>query len=218
MFYGAIMKETWGRFMDSVAGVTAYSQLVKRYREKRPEGSFFYLTFNALRNELLMAISRQVGLCRAIGEKVDIGPAAKSTLADLEQEYKKLDTEDRNVLDFPDCGVKVMRDKSLAHFGSQIKKILDKNQYKITLKWETVERTISSIDKFCKEVEEHNQADWQSSTILGDVHGVEHGFDSVMTWMEMGHKYDDLSHKIALRGKCTVSVDWTKHEIVVHDD
>src|SRR5262249_30884788 len=131
-----------------------------------PEGSFFYLTWFAVKEKLLMTIAHAVPLCEHIAEEIDVGPNGQKALAELRDLYAKGNIKDRSSLDFEDCGVMAFRDKVLAHPCNKIKEIHGKDPYKIYVKWETVEATIKNIREFCEAVEHHNLKDWNTTSYL----------------------------------------------------
>jgi len=119
---------------------------------------------------------------------------------------------------FDDCGVGPFRDKCLGHPLNHIKRLLGKQEYVISLRWETVERTFEKIKQFFNEVEEHYVGDWNLSSWKQEVNGVEDCFERVVIGLGLGDKYERLMRVVMTKGTCKVSWDWQKREIIVMQD
>jgi len=213
--YCTMNKEKWMIFIQHLWATVGYWQLVKLYRDNHLPGSFFKFTAYALRDKLLMQLANSVHLCAEIAEKHEVGEKARTTLEQIKTVYRKGEADYR-ALRFEDCGIKPYRDKVLAHPAAIIKELFGKEQYQISLRWETIDQTLEKIKQFADEVEAHHAATWEMSTFKQDV-GVETGFRSLMIGLDNGEKYDKLKLSVALKGKPKVYVDWEKNEIVVED-
>jgi hypothetical protein len=165
-----------------------------------------------------MGISRIVQLCKEIGKNYDIGSAAQAALKDIESLYAKGEIpDDRMALVFEDCGVKVFRDKQLAHPLNEIKATLGKPNYQISMKWTTVEETIGKINKFCDEVEAHHRNDWGLTTYRGEHVGDDSGCSYVVRLIEKAGKWEHLKAQIAEKGSLMVHWDWNAGVLVIED-
>jgi hypothetical protein len=210
-------KDKWMAFIEHLWATIGYWQLVNYFRETNLSGSFFIFTRIAVRDKLLMLIAHSVHLCEEIAKEFDVGSHARETLEEIKVLYEKGDTRDRSVLTFEDCGVKAYRDKLLAHPLDHIKELLGKDQYQISLKWETIEQTLEKIKEFCDEVEVHHSGSWAMSTYKVEVPDVEVGIQAIRVAIERADKYETLQRKVALKGKATVFFDWQKDELVLED-
>jgi hypothetical protein len=190
------------KFIHSYWAMISYWEIIKLYRKHALPGAFFNLTMLACRNELLMRIAHTVHLCRQIAKEYDVGPDARTTLAEIEALFERGDTPDRSALNFDDCGVKPFRDKVLAHPLNQTKAVLGKQGYQISLKWATVEETLSKIKEFANEVEGHNlgSGKWHSATLKDEVIGLEPAFMDVKLALEAAAKFDRLRRAILIKG------------------
>jgi len=212
------MHDKWMKLIHHVWSTIFYWELVQQYMKDRPTDNFFHLTWYAIKDKLLLAIANTVPLCEQIITQIDIGPDAEKAFAELKELYKKGDLGDRSTLDFEDCGVKVLRDKVIAHPLSQIKEILGKDPYKISMKWDTVEATIDKIREFCAAVERHNAKDWQSSSYLQSTGDGADALKYILRSMEDAKKYHKLKLEIAKKGKPRVWYNWTSKDFVIEDD
>jgi hypothetical protein len=209
------MYEKWMKLINHFWSTIAYWELAKQYIKDQPSGSFFYLTWFAVKDKMLMNIAHDVHLCEQMATQIDIGLDGKKALAELQELYKKGDLDDRSALDFEDCGMKVFRDKVTAHPANQIKEILGKEPYKISVKWETIEATIGKIREFCQAVERQNLDDWNSSSYLEGTGDGADALKSVMRSMGDAKQYDDLKVKVAKAGKPRVWYDWNGRAFVI---
>ena len=212
------MHEKWMKVIRHVWSTICYWELAKQYLKDQPSGSFFLLAWHAVKDKVLMSIAHAVTLCEEAAKQIAIGPEAAKSLAELKDLYRKGDLKDRSALVFDDSGVMVFRDKVLAHPLNKIKEIHGKDQYKVSVKWETVDATIGKIREFCERVENHNHKDWQTASYLG---GTEEGSDAlreVLAHMEQSKKDDRLKREITQRGKSLVDFDWTHREFVIEND
>lgn len=210
-------KDRWMTFIDHLWSVVAYGQLINLYQKTPLPGSFFHLTALAVRNELLMRIAHTVHLCEVIADKHDVGPAASATLNEIKVLYERGYTDNKSALTFDDCGVKVFRDKVLGHPLNTIKTTLGKDEYQISLKWETVEETLSKLKLFATQVEMHYLDDWDFSTAKDEVIGVDDDFNHVISSLREAEDYDNLKFEISKRGSPRISWDWQKRAFVFED-
>ncbi len=211
-------EEKWMAFIHDFWGTLSYWKLIKLYQANELSGSFFMLSALATRNELLMRIAHTVHLCEEIAKEYDVGADAEKALQEIRKLYAQGDTPNRSALNFEDCGVKPYRDKILAHPLDTLKEILGKGRYEISLKWETVEKTLDKIREFANEVEAHYTeiGKWDFETHK-DVGGIEIGFDSLMIAMKDAAKYDRLKLAVRLKGRSVVVYDRQADEIVVEE-
>ena len=195
------MYDKWMILINHVWSTIFYWELTKQYLVDRPTDGFFVLTWHAVKDKMLMGTDHAVALCKNIATQIDIGPGGKKVLAQLLDLHGKGDLRNHSALDFDDCGVKVFRDKVLAHPLSKIKEILGKDPYKVSVKWETIEATIDKIREFCQAVEQHNLQDWNASNYLEGTGEGADGLKRILFYIEEAKKYDDLKFKIGKLGK-----------------
>jgi hypothetical protein len=162
------MFDKWKKLIQQVWMTNVFWELFRQYCRDQPPGAFFALTWYAVRDKLFMEISRVVTLCEQVANQVNVGSDGQKALAELKALYEKGDLRDYASLDFDDCGVKVFRDKAIAHPANPIKEILGKNPSKISVKWDTLTETIDMIKQFCEIVEQHNLKDWPTTHYLGE--------------------------------------------------
>jgi hypothetical protein len=211
-------KDKWMEVVNHLWGTLVDWQLVRLYRQKAPRDRFFEWTYRALLNNLLMRIAHTVHICQEVAKEFHVGQNAKSTLDEIIALFTKGDSRDRSARIFDDCGVGPFRDKCLGHPLNPVKRLLGKEEYVISLRWETVERTFEKIKQFFDEVEEHYAEDWNLSTWKQEVSGVEDCFARVITGLGLGDKYESLMRVVMRKGACKVSWDWQKREIIVMEE
>jgi hypothetical protein len=206
------------KLINHVWSTIIYRELARQYLADQPADPFFLLTWYAVRDKLLMGIAHAVMLCEQIAKQIDVGPEGKKALAELIDLYAKGNLADRSATDFDDCGVLVFRDKVIAHPLNKIKEIHDKDQYKISVKWETVDATIGKIREFCQNVEQHNVEEWNTSSYL---EGTGEGADAlkhVLFQMEEARKYHKLKFEVTKAGKPRIWYDWNSKRFVVENE
>jgi hypothetical protein len=210
-------EQKWMTFINYYWSIVSFWEIIKAYRTKELQGPFFSFSALATRNELLMRIAHAVKLCEEIAKEYDVGVEAHQTLGEIKALFAKGDTPDHSVLKFEDCGIKPFRDKILAHPLNQTKAVLGKPKYEISLKWDTVEKTLERIKVFAGQVEEHYRQTGHltCSTYKDEIGDMETAFRAVTIAMEDAEKYDKLKREIASKGKATVILDWNTREIVV---
>jgi hypothetical protein len=214
----ALDKDKWIEIVDHLCVTLVDLQLVQLYRKKAPRDHFFEYTYRALLNDLLMRIAHTVHICQEVASEFHIGQNAKSTLDEIIALFSKGNSKDRSALIFDDCGIGPFREKCLGHPLNPIKRLLGKQEYVISLKWETVESTFEKIKQFCDEVEAHYASQWKLSTWKQEVGGVEDCFERIVIGLGLGDKYDSLMRVVMCKGICKVSWDWQKREIIVMED
>jgi hypothetical protein len=206
------------KLINHVWSTIFYWELAKQYLADQPEDHFFLLTWHAVKDKLLMGIAHAVTLCEQIATQIDVGPEGKKVLAELVALYGKGDLADRSATDFDDCGVKVLRDKVIAHPLNKVKEIHGKDQYKVSVKWETVDATIGKIREFCQKVEWHNVKDWDTSSYLDGTGAGADALKHVLFYIEAAKKHDDLKFEITKAGKPRVWYDWNVKDFVVENE
>ncbi len=214
----ALDKDKWMEAINHLWGTLVDWQLVQSYRKKAPRDYFFQYTYRALLNDLLMRIAHTVHICQELANEFHVGQKAKSTLYEIIALFTKGNSKDRSALIFDDCGVGPFRDKCLGHPLNPIKRLLGKQEYVISLRWETVERTFEKIKQFFDEVEEHYVGHWNLTTWKQEVSGVEDCFERVIIGLGLGDKYERLMRVVMCKGTCKVSWDWQKREIIVMEE
>jgi hypothetical protein len=209
----SVDEEKWMIFIGHLWGTVYYWEL---YRTHELPGAFFSLTALAARNELLMRIAHAVHLCQEVAKEQDVGDEAKAALDEMLTLFERGDTLDRSVLTFEDCGVKPYRDKVLAHPLNNIKRLLGKDTYQISLKWATVEQTMNKIKQFADHVEQHNSSSGKSSwsTYKEDTGEMQRAFRAVTRALEDAAEYDLLKRQLIQKGgKATITLDRENHKI-----
>ncbi len=211
------MDETqWMVFINQYWGTLVYWQLIQLYRQHKPKGPFFGLTALACRDKLLLGLAHCVDLSREIARYYDVGPEAKKTVEEIVRLYQKGESSNRSEVQFEDCGIKVFRDKILAHPLDHIKEALGKPEYAISLQWQTVEDTLSKLRQFADQVEAHHSRHWNMLTVKEDVGGIDIAFTAVMVALEYAEKFRDLQRILIDKGgRASVHGDVANDQIVV---
>jgi hypothetical protein len=213
------MHEKWMKLINHVWATVFYRELARQYLADQPLEPFFLLMWYAVKDKLLMGIAHAVTLCVQIAKQIDIGPEGKKALAELKELYAKGDLEDRLASDFDDCGVKVFRDKVIAHPANKVKEIQGKDPYKVSVKWETVDATIEKIREFCQAVERHNADHWKNtSSYLGETGDGASALKLILSQMEEARKYHKLRSEVAQAGRPRIWYDWNSKEFIVENE
>src|SRR5262245_47140228 len=217
--HDSMSEKQWKAFIDHLWLMVAFWSLMKGYKRsesKQLKGGYFYLSMIATRDQFFMTIAHTFHLCAEIVKQYDVGDDAKARFAELQEIFTQRDTQDRSVLTFDDCGIKAFRDKVLAHPSDHIKALHGKEPLKISLKWETVEKTVKQINEFADCVEMHYG--WTQTHKEG-ILGLDDDFLGVVFAMRDSEKYDVLMRNIMLKGgKASVAVDWMQHELAIVDE
>jgi hypothetical protein len=212
---------TWTKFIQHYWLTLAYWEIMKCYRTTHLGGAFFALSSLATQNELMMCIVRIVDLCNQMErEYPDLGDGVKNALVEINTVYARGHKEDRACTKFENCGIKVFRDKVLAHPVTQVKALFGRNELQISVEWGTVEATLNAVKKFADQVEEHYCRSGHSdfTTDKEAVAGVGPAFLRVALDIRDSKRYDELKLEIAKKGgKASVIYDRIKDEIVVED-
>lgn len=177
-------KEQWDFIINDVWYVLCQWQTVQKFKEYKPDGSFFRLSWYATKNELLMSINRVIQVVNSVKEELDLEVDAQVLLEELNALHEKGYDNQRGT-DYENCGIKAYRNKVLGHPVDVIRAILGK-EFKISLDWDTVEETIISLKEFCHAVEQQNANKWNVTSYLDKVYGVDEGFDKVMNGLYDG--------------------------------
>ena len=211
-------KERWMIFIDHFWRVVAHRQLLDLYKEHKPVGSFFQLTGEAILREFLMLTAHMIHEADEIVKNYSVGERATATLDELKLVYAKGETDDRKATEFPDCGIKIYRDKVLGHPLNNIKAILGKDGYEIHLKWETVDQTFALLKRFCDDVERHYVGEWDMETAKDEIIGIDSDFLEVIYALRSAKELNDLKLEVAKRGRPRIRLDWRADQFVLDED
>jgi hypothetical protein len=196
-------QQTWTeQFVDHLWTAIGYRQLARYYWDNRDklQGGFFVFTGMAINRELIMVMAHAYDLAKLIAEKRAVGSDAQKRFEELTAFYdKNYDKYSRNELDLQDCGIHAYRDKIVAHPLNHIKEILGKDQYQISLKWETIEETLEKMKQFATAVEENYNSDWGMRTGKEDIPAIADGIDMLRSTLKSEGRYLELRRKLILR-------------------
>lgn len=210
--------ERWMIFIDHFWRVVAHRQLLDLYKKHQPHGSFFQITGEAILREYLLLIAHMIREAEEIVKNFSVGEHAKATLEELKAIYEKGETDDRKAVNFPNCGLKVYRDKVLGHPLNNIKAILGKDRYKIELKWDTVDRTFGLLKKFCNDIEEHYAHEWNMETAKDEIIGLDADFLEVIYALEAAKELQDLKLAVVKKGRPRIRFDWQTERFIFEDE
>ena len=139
----------------------------------------------------------------------------------LKSIYNKGNAKDRSALDLKDCGVAAFRDKVLAHPVNKIKAILDKEEYAVSLNWETIQETIDKITGFCSVVETHNWPDWKTEHFLGETGEGAGALKDIVGEVHDAAQYRRLRIEVSKRALTKpprIVYDWNAKQFVLLDE
>jgi hypothetical protein len=210
----AMKEENWRKTMvEEVWAIIPLWELLREYNAKKPEGPFFFITYFAIRNDLIIRICRTIELCDKVPDSA-LDDFARLKRTELRGLYNKgRITTGKPQLDFPDCGLKVLRDKILAHPDAQGNELLEKDPYAISVKWKTIGETIEQLTKFCQAVESSQNFGFHHMGEMGD--GAR-SLRPILSAMDDAKKLRKLKLEMTARGNpITVSFDFATNEFVI---
>ncbi|HZZ77394.1 MAG TPA: hypothetical protein VFE62_02685 [Gemmataceae bacterium] len=205
-------------FIEHFWHVVAHRQLLDLYKKHKPRGSFFQLTGEAILREFLLLTAHMIHEAEEIVKNYPVGEEAKATLEELKAVYAKGDTYDRTATNFPDCGIKIYRDKVLGHPLNNIKAILGKGLYEIHLKWETIDHTFALLRQFCTDVESEYSDEWKTETAKDEIIGLDAGFLEILYALLAAEELKELKLAVVKRGRPRIRLDWQADRFVLEDD
>jgi hypothetical protein len=209
------MHEKWMKqIIDLMWQIALRWEILQQYKDSQPNGVFFALSSFDTREAFFRKLSHAVALCEEVAKHPDIGLEGQVRLEELRALYKKAESEDRSRLDYDDCGLKVYRDKVLAHPVNPSKDLGGKEQLKISMKWETVEQTLAKLREFCAAVERHKVADWKTTSYLGETGEAADDLKYVLRCMQEAKEYDRLKQQLCGQ-KATVWYDWKTEKFMI---